>query len=481
MQRPLLSEDVVEYALHGTLDLERVIEWLYSCFPFLSSHIWQRDAFELQVEQREGMTVLGGATRFGDHVEDEWFIVFLLVELSRTFPDAVVECWDSDGQFLLIEAAMHLPDWLDSDSSHNRVFIHDGLIHIIPRPDPDHPENTVPFRREHLTLPEAVQIIHQYGPRRLTVASDAIQHAIQERLKDYPAKALLENHHYCRALLHPVVARMLNSEPALVARAVEAFYYRDEDDDRALVRKARWTIDPSAQVVARRVRFTRCLFAQLLHQRFVPPSKLFATLPPNHDPRARAAELGMKLTCGFEILTSRNPSEWEPRLAILAQQPVLSGEWDAEKDDPDDWLFISHDELDALMEPHVREAAEVRAAMDTIDQMKQFLEHESSMDGAEIPGSMEEVFDVSKFMNALQRGLDLPEEDVDDAQVLQQQNMMDEELRELRDEDYEMDDEGQMDIDLTLVKSIMDSFEASNGSAGAMQNLLAQLEGASGP
>ncbi len=66
---------------------------------------------------------LGGVTQFGDNVEDEWFIVYLLKHITRTFSDVAAVVYDTDGQFLLIEAAEHLPKWLDPDSSENRVSI----------------------------------------------------------------------------------------------------------------------------------------------------------------------------------------------------------------------------------------------------------------------------------------------------------------------------------------------------------------------
>jgi hypothetical protein len=40
---------------------------------------------------------------FGDNVEDEWFIVWLLLALTEKFPGAAARVWDDDGEFLLIE------------------------------------------------------------------------------------------------------------------------------------------------------------------------------------------------------------------------------------------------------------------------------------------------------------------------------------------------------------------------------------------
>lgn len=53
---------------------------------------------------------LRGSSAYGDAVEDEWFIVFLLRELTRLLPVSA-RAWDADGEFLLIEAAYHLPKW----------------------------------------------------------------------------------------------------------------------------------------------------------------------------------------------------------------------------------------------------------------------------------------------------------------------------------------------------------------------------------
>lgn len=52
----------------------------------------------------------------------------------RAFP-SLFSTRDNDGEFLLIEAALHLPKWLDSakeDVTDNRVFIFQGNLHIIP-------------------------------------------------------------------------------------------------------------------------------------------------------------------------------------------------------------------------------------------------------------------------------------------------------------------------------------------------------------
>lgn len=68
-----------------------------------------------------GITALRGSTNFGDSIEDEWVIVYLLRELTKKHQDIWVKVVDSDGQFLLVEAAGALPSWLEPEIADNRV------------------------------------------------------------------------------------------------------------------------------------------------------------------------------------------------------------------------------------------------------------------------------------------------------------------------------------------------------------------------
>lgn len=65
--------------------------------------------------------MLRGRTEFGDSIEDEWVIVYILRELTRNFDDLWVKVTDSDGEFLLVEAAATLPSWLEPEVANNRV------------------------------------------------------------------------------------------------------------------------------------------------------------------------------------------------------------------------------------------------------------------------------------------------------------------------------------------------------------------------
>lgn len=62
--------------------------------------------------------------------------------------------WDNDGDFLLIEAAYALPKWLKPETATNRVWLHNGLLHIAPLPTTAAPD--IP---SFLSLKQAKQIV----------------------------------------------------------------------------------------------------------------------------------------------------------------------------------------------------------------------------------------------------------------------------------------------------------------------------------
>lgn len=101
-----LPDDCMEYAVFVVADsinaktrleeVKKATEELAA--KWSEGYIWQREGFSLElVENKElKMWSLQGRTEYGDSVEDEWYIVWMLRELSKKFADL----WIRYGQAL---------------------------------------------------------------------------------------------------------------------------------------------------------------------------------------------------------------------------------------------------------------------------------------------------------------------------------------------------------------------------------------------
>ncbi|XP_051835269.1 protein ecdysoneless homolog [Antechinus flavipes] len=306
-----VAEDTVEYHLfllpeelrdpekHKQV-LQKYIATITTQFaPLLVSYIWQNQPFNLRYKPAKGSIPahIVGVTKFGDNIEDEWFIVYLIKQITKKYPELVARIEDNDGEFLLIEAAEFLPKWLDPDNSTNRVFFRCGELCLIPAPRKAGEIPWLPATPP--TINQALCIITRHSEKIL--ASESIQAAVNRRIKGYPEK-IQTSFHRAHCFLPAAAVAVLKQRPQLVAAAVQAFYLRDPIDLRAC--RTFKTFLPETRIMAS-VTFTKCLYAQLVQQRFVPDRRSGYSLPPQSHPRYRAHELGMKLAHGFEILCTK--------------------------------------------------------------------------------------------------------------------------------------------------------------------------------
>ncbi|KAK2044270.1 SGT1-domain-containing protein [Colletotrichum somersetense] len=328
-------EDLRKSALHLTTRLT-------------SDYIWQKGTFNLDVVTERGLTFLQGTTDYGDSIEDEWLIVYILRELSKSHPDVWVRVFDSDGEFLLIEAANVLPKWLSPETDQNRVWINNGCIRIVPQLS----DESLNFKL--LTLPEAVNII-RVAPDKL-VHSDFIEAEAFYRLEKYPGQ-IHKSLHHSLVTIPRRLAHVLRRNPKAVAPAVESFYLRDALDLKTLLSRKTELHFPPKDLVTLSVKFTRVLFAQLKSQRFEPPGPWATVI--QEAKRAEQARLGMgmKLTCGFEIMLnniektdSREAREaWivveelqEDGDAVLPGDDEINSWRDARREDDESWMDINY-------------------------------------------------------------------------------------------------------------------------------------------
>jgi hypothetical protein len=208
-----------------------------------------------------------------------------------------------------------------------------------------------------LTLQEALDRI-QKGRSQL-LHSPLIEAEAFFRLQNYP-RQINQNLHHARATVPRKLAYLLHKNPAYISPAVEAFYLRDPIALRPLQQQnPAQLIFPPVDMVSMIIKFTRVGYAQLRSQQFPPPPTWFGVLSTAIDQESiTQLELGMKVTCGFEILLSdsHNRDKRAVREMELLLEDVSKGEDDLPTDDEistwissadnDDWLDINFEDFD---------------------------------------------------------------------------------------------------------------------------------------
>ncbi|KAI0768553.1 SGT1-domain-containing protein [Trametes elegans] len=332
---PTISEDTLQYILYPPPDqTDRVsatalatlaTEYTQSLLP---GHLWHRDSFELKVapdpEGNKDSWVLEGTMRVGDCIDDEWCTVWLLREISKKW-DVVISVWDSDGEFLLIEAADDLPSWVTPTNAENRVWIHNSRLHLVPLSHVSAPSSKTRRRRylphqgddeeaglndaedeeDFITATDAVKLVRD--PLIQTTAPEKVEQTVWQRISGYPA-ALRQHVHVTKAYLPLDVAKALAVNPPLVQKAVEAFYTRDALQLRAAQKMARFPPEPAVLVS---VKMTRTAYAQLVGQKFHPPKAFGRWVEKEGTKEWRWRDIGMKIACGFEMLYQESKNRKE--------------------------------------------------------------------------------------------------------------------------------------------------------------------------
>ncbi|CZS95125.1 related to sgt1 protein [Rhynchosporium agropyri] len=380
-----LPEDCVEYSLFiiksklksqkevlGRLEEVRK-ESLRMTERLLKEYIWQREAFKLEIESDKGLMYLHGLTNYGDSVEDEWLIVYILKELSYLFPDLWIKVVDTDGEFLLIEAANALPRWLNPEIADNRVWISNSKLRIIPliaAPASSSAKATAPVSKS-LTIEEAHRTIT--ATPQILINSPLLEEEAFYRLRNYPSQISASLHH-APITIPRKLAYLLHHGPASIAPAVEAFYLRDPIALKPLQSSTSNLILPPEDLVTVSTRFTKVLYAQLKSQQFTPPESwkqlLFKSgkhAPSDHIGAKKYAklELGMKVTSGFEMLLtdSKNGDNRTVReLKILIEDLETDDDVDlptdeeiskwegVSREDDETWLDINFEDFERELE-----------------------------------------------------------------------------------------------------------------------------------
>nr|POE92399.1 protein ecdysoneless like [Quercus suber] len=316
----------------------------------LKDYIWQRDPFNLrilpdvssQTPKPESVTPqLEGRVNFGDSVADEWLVIYLLLELSKKCPDAWIRVYDTDGEFLLIEAANALPKWLNPEVAENRVWISNGHLRIIP--------NDETSLSGSISTRKALDFVRM-SPEKLII-SPFIEDEAFFRIRDYPS-AITSSLHHAQISIPRKLAYLLHKNATFVSPAVESFYLRDPVSLKPLATKdlSTLTFAPEDFVMVS-VKFTKVGYAQLRSQVFDAPPAWIGIAPRLDDARV---SIGMKLGCGFEMLLSdpANQDRQSVREMKLLLSEIDGGEetlptnkdiasWQQTQDD-EKWLDIDY-------------------------------------------------------------------------------------------------------------------------------------------
>ncbi|GAP89832.1 putative protein SGT1 [Rosellinia necatrix] len=416
-----LPDNCVEYilfVLDGTLEPRRLLTELESirrtavqlCAAVAGDYIWQRDSFQLQVERDAGLVYLHGRTDYGDSIEDEWLIVYLLRRLSTTFPSLWVRVFDSDGEFLLVEAANVVPKWLNPEIDSNRVWIQGGKLQLLPL-------SASSGVKRPLSLREAVDYISLH-PGAL-VHSPFIEAEAFYRLEKYPEN-IKDSMHHSLVTIPRKLAYILHEQPAAIAPAIEAFYLRDPISLKPLMAASPDLHFPPNDLVTVSVRFTKVLFAQVKSQRFdAPPlwSPIVKSTEDNADPipeqewkKLERLEMGMKVTSGFEMAAASangNNNRLAREFAILLEDTEEDGgevlptdediaSWpNVHLEDDEAWLDINFEDFENELEGKQRDKGagkngfgDANAQADLrkiVSRFEDFLNDETAgLDGAEL-------------------------------------------------------------------------------------------------
>lgn len=386
--KPALPDDCIEYSLYiisSSLDANNDSELRLRLRDvqkqatelqkrYLKDYIWQRQEFSIELNKEDGevclaaqrkaedrltpflgLSFLRGRTEYGDSVEDEWVIVWILRELTKSFKDLWAKVTDSDGEFLLIEASGTLPAWLEPEVAENRVWINNAELRII---KPAANSRSSKRTDEKLSLPEARTVILT-EPKRLMYSTSMEEEAFF-RLRNYPGQ-IAENMHHAIISIPRKIAFLLHQKPSYISPVVEAFYLRDPIALKPLQskdNKDKMTFIP-ADFVNVSIKFPRVAYAQIKSQDFPAPAVFSGTMPSRTDSKAYSrADTGVKVTCGFEMLVS--DSQFQDRPAVREMKMLLEDldagdenlpldsdieKWEQREDD-EKWLDISFDDLD---------------------------------------------------------------------------------------------------------------------------------------
>lgn len=414
-----------------------------------------------------------GSLHFGNAIEDLWFATNIIFQISKMYPDWIISIKDDDGEFLLIEASDHINDAYDPSNTEHRVWLKNGTIHLIP------------LEYDVESVHSALKIVRD--PRFKTEFPELAQSEIEKKLSKFNTGKLPYSNIHLKTVqgLHPNVAKVLTSKPEYISNITHAFmeYIQIKINLEQLktnISNNNISSQPQAGCsVTKRLKFTRLLYAQLVSVKL--PLDEF-----NND----QDNLGMKLNIGYNIILHDNYTE----INEILENPEDISEADLNIDDDDDrWMYISEesfpkqstsnsDENDLNLNEAERE--QFMKFEQLRSQFDQFSERKSDVRGV-LPTDLNDSDDESSDSDLEPINLDADlyfklldgsclANDTSQAEITEENcdAAIDAELRS-KLEDMELLDDDQLDIN--LVKNIMESINMQEGAPGPSTTLFGDL------
>jgi hypothetical protein len=393
--------------------IERLTRWTHSDNDgTVRRYIWQRDV--MKCVGTNTWNICGeGCVRFDDVMDDEWFVVWILREISKAYPDVAIRVWDNDGEFLLIEAAYSLPDWLEPDIAENRVWIYRGSVHCIPCDVMAQEEQD-----DGGGIERALRALCEHESVALACGK-GIDACISSKIDMYPEYAR-DTMHRAPVYVSGGVAELLHKDPQCVSRAARAFQRsgaKDKMKASKTLAMSEYTTNGENGIVPILVQFNRFWYSQLVFSEYKAPKdspwNQHASIHQSKIPEwiATALDIGHKLMIGFTLCyphvhgSSGKQDQYTTTIIDVdtTSQAVYPG-------DDDSWLYEPSQYLEEEISRREDEFGTEFNPDELSRRMKQFVDTMSSMEGAVVKD--EEIsFDPDMFLDILSGNRQAPSED----------------------------------------------------------------------
>lgn len=431
----------------------------------------------------------------GASVDDAWVVLAIVAEITKEVPGSAAAVWDEQGDFVLIEAADHLPLWASApEHTLARSFAVNGTWRLV---SPDMCPRDAPLE----LLLESARLPESDAPDVWRCASARVRLAHDEAGRAHRANAVLPTSTACTFDAHPWLA----------GAALDAFLARDRSDTAAACAMVchGCADDPEAfrqRFVARTVQIPRLIFARWrAFGAMVPPRRSVWHIPGYDNASQKlldAMHLGMHMSMGMEMLAAQEtaPSDApvgdddlettararaEPaRMARVALKAARTAELPAEcvwgdaasvtaalaqlpDADDENWRDEGARRFERMTEARSEDAAAVDAAA-VAEAFSAFAAAPADIEGG-TPAAI--GFDMEKFVAELRNALG------DDAWQAaggaasggsngrgSDSSSDDEDGEDESDDGEDESDDGDFDAD--LIEGLVKSFEAQGGEPG---------------